>query len=378
MDGTTPWVLYSLQNRICVRITPCCPFIGHHISRDLIALISARCPSSLSGWLLRSLIRYRPRLRTPPTKHTPLPPSRPIPPPTLPTILAAFTLIPRDILPIGLTSTLESLNTVPTGFYEKCYIGQGEDRRLGWVSPKEGERGGMNTDWYCSIPPSPPSDNPEPNVKLKVESESNVLEVEGQQYAPAYVYQSDFVTLGPILSVAFRTRLQTHPNPNQTTLISFDPGDKGWLDHFEDHSRHAASDLLRPSTDPAIPRGIRWYPKTRSSSAQIEKTDPIILFAPNAFHYTPKHLLITLTLNITPSFLPLVLNTLAKEGKKYGCDQIRAWGVDPTEPLGQRWKELGATVEDRFLTRENPWGVAWYGGDPGRGEYVRAEMWAFH
>jgi len=94
--------------------------------------------------------------------------------------------------------------------------------------------------------------------------------------------------------------------------------------------------------------------------------------------FTAPFLPITMTANLTPEVLPKLLTICAEEAKKYGCDKIRTWGVEPSSEVTKKWIELGAWVENRNDTRKAPFGLCWYGPEGTQGDLLAAEWWGWN
>jgi len=190
-----------------------------------------------------------------------------------------------------------------------------------------------------------------------------------------YVYEKDFGALGPRISEHYRAGLAGQETDGETVLVLPDPGQEGWLAHFEMWTHYN-----RPVIDASLPRGVRFFPRhTRHSHSKhpppFNATHPLVLFVPGALVRRPDLLPITITMNVNATLLPQILDVCTRVAWDVGASRLQAWGVDVGDALTKRWIELGGKVESRVVTRQDPFGWCWYGPEGSRGKLMGCEMW---
>jgi len=119
-----------------------------------------------------------------------------------------------------------------------------------------------------------------------------------------------------------------------------------------DHTRPWRGELARPFRGLLL-RGWEWeskrtyrhldrarcpilppHPIRERLCTALRPNPPFALFHPTAFKFRPAHFPLILTVNITPSILPRLLEVCAAEGSKHGCEDVRVLGFDPKEDVG--------------------------------------------
>jgi hypothetical protein len=237
-------------------------------------------------------------------------------------------------VPNGIGSILWS--DVGYKFYEKCTVGLD---RPGWMVHKE----------QCS------------EVVWKILPPS---EQDEEAYKWEWIYQEDIPALSEEMRAIGIEDLKRRTADG--TVYAPDPTSRGLLDWIQ--VRGPWLSHAQPKT-PNQPFGLRTTTR--------ESKDSIVLFAPYAENIG-KRLLITLVHNVDPDQLPSLLAKLDAQGAEAGRAEGWVWGLDLDSELVKAWKALpgretiagGRKEIDGHLL-----GVAWYGAEEDRGEFVERQMW---
>ena len=287
------------------------------------------------------------------TLHYILAPTHNLPP--MPDEFHPIPQIDRELVPLASGSHLNT--SQPAGFYESCYVGPESYGRQGWISTNDS----LNTAMAWHLPPRP----------------SGFRDNESRQWDHELICEKDYDKLAPKLSTLFREKLAKTEMDGDTSLVLLDPGQAGWLAHFQMWSH-----VGRPSIDPAVPRGVRFFPRKAHATSPTPPFDhslhPLVLFVPGAFVRSPDVFPITMMVNITANTLTEVLDVCAQVAFDTGASRLEAWGLEPDDEVTKRWMDLGGKLSSRAETRVypfSPFGWCWYGPEGSKGRLIGAEMW---
>lgn len=223
-------------------------------------------------------------------------------------------------------------------FYEKCTIGTS---RPGWVVKEH-----HVTELVWTVLPA----------------SSTRSETEGE-YKWEWIMKDELPTIANKLKEGVKADLQSRRADG--TVYRPDPTSPGLLDWINVRGPWLSS--VQPQGDE--PLGIK--------TVSPDGVETIVLFCAYNEHID-KRLLITFIHNLTPAQLPSLLAKLDTVAHRAGRIEGWIWGLDLDSELVGAWKGLkdrNVVTGARAEKAGHLLGVAWYGDEQDKGEFVDWQMW---